>query len=99
MQEEEQLQQLQQQAMQDPQFQQMMGNPQFQQAIQDLEVRLPKNWLLCHKYLGLRMNIWLYMALRLETIQACPGATFLAASAQMPCLRHLQQATQDLEVR
>ena len=31
---------MQQQAMQDPQFQQMMGNPQFQQAIQDLEVRM-----------------------------------------------------------
>ena len=39
MQEEEQLAKLQQQALQDPQFQQMMGNPQFQQAIQELEVR------------------------------------------------------------
>ena len=29
---------MQQQAMQDPQFQQLMGSPNFQQAMQDLEV-------------------------------------------------------------
>ena len=30
---------MQQQAMQDPQFQQLMSSPNFQQAMQDLEVR------------------------------------------------------------
>ena len=30
---------MQQQAMQDPQFQQLMGSPNFQQAMQDLEVQ------------------------------------------------------------